>query len=301
MIRDGSHDRGQNAIWLSHGWLGGDDWFEKYDKQNELTKYRNDASISQLLDKLRQHGITDLFPHVSPANEKGILPPIDRKQTKRFLELAQEFRVMPWIGGPWGSGVRPWDDRWRTNFIHQITNLLNAHPGFAGVHLNIEPVPSGDTNLISLTRQLKAALPKDKRLSFAAYPPPTYWHQFPDVHWEQEYFEKIASHCDQVAVMMYDTGLKNPKLYRKLMSDWAVESIVWAGTTKVLLGIPTYADRNVEYHFPEIENITNALQGIHAGLTRIKSPDNYQGIAIYANWVTDSDEWSHLRTHFLMP
>jgi len=95
----------------------------------------------------------------------------------------------------------------------------------AGVHLNIEPIPAGDTNLISLTAQIKAALPSGKILSFAAYPPPTYWHEFPDVHWEENYFKAIAKHCDQIVVMMYDTGLRNSKLYRKLMADRTVESL----------------------------------------------------------------------------
>ncbi|MEN9362400.1 MAG: hypothetical protein RL095_3935 [Verrucomicrobiota bacterium] len=27
--RDGAHDRGQNGLWLQHGWLGDDEWFQK--------------------------------------------------------------------------------------------------------------------------------------------------------------------------------------------------------------------------------------------------------------------------------
>lgn len=298
-ITDGRHDLAKNGIWLSHGWLGADDWFEKHQKESERTRYRNQSNISNLVAKLRAYGISDLFPHLSPADEKGNLPPIDDEQTELFLNAAEGLRIMPWIGGPWGTGARPWDRKWRTNFISQIEDLLHRHPRLAGVHLNIEPVPAGDTNLISLTADIRAALPPGKILSFAAYPPPTYWHQFPDVHWEEDYFKAIAEHCDQIAVMMYDTGLANEKLYRKLMSDWTRESLEWADPTQVLLGVPTYSDEGVEYHFPEVENITNALLGIHAGLLHSRKPTNYQGIAIYSNWVTDDSEWNHLRQAFL--
>lgn len=300
-ITDGRHDLARNGIWISHGWLGADEWFEKYQKEAEKPVYRNATNVSNLVTKLRAHGITDLFPHVSPADEKGVLPAINDKQTKLFLDATDGFRVLPWIGGPWGTAARPWDQKWRTNIINQIGGLLRRHPRFAGIHLNIEPVPAGDTNLISLTADIRAALPPGKILSFAVYPPPTYWHQFPDVHWEPEYFKAIAEHCDQIAVMKYDTGLKNEKLYRKLMSDWTLESIDWAGSAQVLLGVPTYSDEGVEYHFSEVENITNALLGIHDGLLQRPVPSNYQGIAIYANWVTDEAEWNHLRQAFFRP
>ena len=44
-------------------------------------------------------------------------------------------------------------------------------------------------------------------LSVAAYPPPTKWHRFPDVHWHGSYMHKVADRCDQLAVMMYDTAI----------------------------------------------------------------------------------------------
>lgn len=297
-ITDGRHDRRQNGIWISHGWLGADEWFLQHDKTNEFVRYRSLTNVALLAIKLREHGITDVFPHLSPADERGNLHAIDDEQTTRFLAEFKGLRVIPWIGGPWGTGARPWDGRWRTNFIAEIRRLLQRHPGFAGIQLNIEPIPAGDTNLISLTAEIKAALPPDKILSFAAYPPPTYWHQFPDVHWSEDYFRAIPANCDQLAVMMYDTGLRNPRLYRKLMSDWTYEALSWSGETSVLLGVPAYADEGVEYHFPEVENITNAISGIHSGLLKTGPPANYQGIVIYADWVTEPDEWRFLSRHF---
>lgn len=67
------------------------------------------------------------------------------------------------------------------------------------------------------------------------------------------------------------------------------------------LGVPTYRDEGVGYHYPHVENITNALLGIHRGLAKGPFTSNYQGIAVYSEWETDDTEWDYLRKHFLKP
>ena len=54
-----------------------------------------------------------------------------------------------------------------------------------------------------------------------------------------------------------------------------------------------------DIHDPKVENLQNALLGIHRGLSRGQMPTNYQGVAIYCEWETDADEWHYLREHFL--
>src|SRR2546422_1683341 len=97
-ITDGRHDQGSNAIWLAHGWLGGDEWFVRNNKTNEFAKYRSTASIKALAERLRSHGIKDVFPHLCPAEPAGHLPPIDPTQVEQLLDIFAEFRVLPWIG-----------------------------------------------------------------------------------------------------------------------------------------------------------------------------------------------------------
>ncbi len=50
-----------------------------------------------------------------------------------------------------------------------VNKLLNANPLLAGIHINIEPVPSGNTDFLKLLKELKHRLPKGKILSVAAY------------------------------------------------------------------------------------------------------------------------------------
>lgn len=300
-VLDGRDDRGRNAMWLSHGWLGGDEWFIRNGKTNEFQSYRDPQRIRELAQKLRRHHITDVFPHLCSASSAGRLPPVDAAQVERFLDELAGIRVIPWIGGPNESNVLLDKPEWRSAFITSACQLLAAHPRLAGVQINIEPLPSGDTNFLNLLEELRVALPKGKLLSVAAYPPPTMWHPHSDVHWDEKYFREVARRSDQLAVMTYDAGQRLPKLYQSLMASWTKEVISWSDGTPVLIGVPTYKDAGVGYHRLGVENMTNAMLGIHRGLAAQALPTNYQGIAIYCEWETSETEWQYLCDHFLAP
>lgn len=300
-VRDGRDDKGQNGIWITHGWLAGDDWFIRSHRTNEIARFRDANQIRELADKFRRHHITDVFAHLCPAESDGSLPSVNSKQIEHFLDQFDGLRVMPWIGGPNGGYVRLRDAKWRAAFVSNVRILLEAHPRFAGVHLNVEPLTSGDTNFLHLLDQLRGAMPPGKILSIAAYPPPTRWQASEDVHWDETYFREVARHADQLVVMMYDVGQRYPKTYVKLMADWTPEILAWSEGKPVLLGVPTYDDPGVDYHRPDVENITNAILGIHRGLSRTPLPTNYQGVAIYCDWETDEGEWQFFQDHFQRP
>lgn len=299
VVKDGRNDKGTNGIWLAHGWLGGDEWFIRNAKTGELSKYRSKESIGALFQKLTRHGVRDVFPHLCPVSPTGQLPPTNPEQVERFLDAAGTIRVFPWIGGPSESNALISEPEWRAKFASEVAALLARHPRLAGVHVNIEPLRSGNVDFLTLLDQLSAILPRGRLISVAAYPPPTRWHPVPEVHWEEPYFREVARRCDQLAVMMYDAGQRFPKTYQKLMSDWTDEVLVWSEGKPVLLGVPTYDDAGVSYHDPRVENLENAVPGIHKALAAAPLRENYQGIAIYCDWETSEAEWSWLRANFL--
>lgn len=98
---------------------------------------------------------------------------------------------------------------------------------------------------------------------------------------------------------MYDTAIKWPKIYQHLMFTWASKVLDWSEDTQVLLGIPAYDDAGVGDHFPKVENLPNALAGIHSGLSAYTSlPKNYAGVAIYSEWEMDQTEWDYFKKAF---
>lgn len=196
-IRDGRHDLGKNGIWLQHGWLADDAWFTRNQRTNQM-QFRSPEKVKALAAQLRTHHITDVYSHLCPASLDGSVPSVDDRQTELFLTEFKDFHVMPWVGGVFGEHALPHREKWRRQFVASIQKLLQEHPHFAGIHINIEPWPSGNTNFIQLLLELRRALPEEKLISIAAYPPPTRWHPFPDLHWEESYFREIAKHADDV-------------------------------------------------------------------------------------------------------
>lgn len=104
--------------------------------------------------------------------------------------------------------------------------------------------------MLRLLDDLRAALPPGRALSVAAYPPPTLWQSDLEIHWTPSYLREVARRSDQVAVMMYDTGIPLAKPYEALMARWTREVLRDAAPTPVLLGPPTYDDADKPWHRP---------------------------------------------------
>lgn len=292
-VTDGRHDTGTNGVWMSHRWLGDDAWFETNQRQHLRDRYRDPDYIGTTLSDLAERGIIDLFPHLAPTDPRGALPGVDDAQLERLLDAAQDNqqRVLPWVGGVFELHCHPANPRWRERFIASVLELLERHPRLAGIHLNIEPWPSGNAGCLDLLDELNAALPAGAVLSVAAYPPPTRWQPTPEVHWDEAYFRRVARRCDQLAVMMYDTAIPLGKPYTALMARWTREVLAWSEGTPVLLGLPCYDDAETDYHDPAVENLGHALRGIHAGLKDAGTPEHYRGVALYSLWEMDVTEW----------
>jgi hypothetical protein len=296
-VRDGRHDLRTNGIWIQHGWLGDDAWFERYQKDKAL--FQDDHKIQELADLLTSHGVRYVYPHVCPCDPSGRIAPVDPVQTERFLDHFGDFQVIPWIGGVLDVYCSPESPQWRASFVSSVADLLARHPRLAGVQLNIEPMPGGNPGFLILLDELRQAMPPGKIISVAAYPPPTPWHPFADIHWNEPYFRRVAQRCDQVVPMMYDTAIRLPKLYQHLMSGWTSDVLSWSEDAQVLLGLPVYDDAGVGYHIPDVENLPNALAGIHAGLSKYEVlPTSYAGVAIYCEWEMDEQEWRYFQEEF---
>jgi hypothetical protein len=298
MKRRRARSRALNAARLFP--IGADDWFRREHKQDHFADFRDPANIRRLASRLRAQHITDVFPHVSPADKNGNLPAVDATQVDRFLDAFAGFRVMPWTGGVVDKTCRIRDATWRRYFVESIIGLLVRHPRFAGVHLNIEPCESGNQDFLQLLDGLRQALPDRFLLSVAAYPPPLWWQPFHAVHWDASYLRQVAQRADQLAVIMYDTALPWPRAYQRVMRRWTHAGLANAAHASILLGVPAYDDAGTGYHDPAVENLANALLGIHAALDAYPAlPEPYQGVAIYCEWEMDEAEWSYWQQHFM--
>jgi Glycosyl hydrolases family 18 len=283
-----NHDR--NAVWLEHRWL---------------EKSQPPELAQALFTGLRRRGISYAFPHLIPFGPDGQLPPHNREQMRAFLATARaeapDLKVLPWVGGVRAGyrrtrpgTVRLDDLAQRQRIVAECRGLVDE--GFDGIHLNIEPVNDGNVDLLALLRALRTAVGKDRILSISAIRPgPFALPMAPNFVWTLDYYARVAALVDQVVIMAYDTALPTPSLYRRY--------VAWAATTvtstladsriraRVLMGIPTYPETGL-MHRGRVETPENALLGVVAGLRGLGGGGTFEGVALYAEWTTDREEWA---------
>ena len=283
-----NHDR--NAVWLEHRWL---------------ERAHDAAEMEALFTRLHARGIAYAYPHLIPFDAAGRLPPHDREQMRAFLAAAQrtapELRVLPWIGGlrkgykrQRPGTVELADLSQRQRMVAEARGLVDE--GFDGVHLNVEPVDDGNDEFLALLRALRTAVGPGHVLSIAATrPAPVGLPRAPNFAWSPGYYARVAATVDQIVIMAYDTALPTPSLYRRYVR-WAARSVAGAldasgSDARVLMGVPTY-DTWGFMHRRGVETPENALAGVVAGLRGLGAGGTFEGVALYAEWTTDADDWA---------
>jgi hypothetical protein len=283
-----NHDR--NAVWLEHRWL------ERAHPESEM---------EALFARLRARGIGYAYPHVIPFGPDGRLPPHDREQMRAFLavgrRVAPDLRVLPWIGGlrkGWKrqrpGTVELADLTQRQRMVAEARGLVDE--GFDGVHVNIEPVDDGNDEFLALLRALRTAVGPGHVLSVSAIrPAPVGLPRAPNFAWSPGYYARVAATVDQIVIMAYDTAIPTPSLYRRYVR-WAARSVAGAldasgSEARVLMGVPTYEPYGL-MHRRGVETPENALLGVVAGLRGLGAGGTFEGVALYAEWTTDEDDWA---------
>ena len=289
---------GPNAIWLRHSWVD-----EKH----------TDGEYRALVARLQRMHIADVYFHAGPLTGSGTVSQAKLYGSARFIRrmkrLDPKIRLQPWLGqvAEFGGGG-PLDLRSpkvRVEIVRTARKFLDL--GADGVHIDLEPIYTGDQDYIQLLRELhRVTRSHGALLSIAAYKP----EEFTGIeristliarnpgYWTQGYFLTVAKEVDQVAVMSYDSGIPLPGLYGRSIA-WVTEWSVQSGVKSVYIGIPTY-EAGGHAHFRWVENIGNSLHGLRLGVSRLDRPDRRRvGAAIFAEWTTSPAEEREFRREWL--
>ncbi len=113
------------------------------------------------------------------------------------------------------------------------------------------------------------------------------------------FYRRTIHYADQTVLMGYDTCLRSRKLY---MAYLALQTRLLARLARdieghrVLIGIPSYEDVPLLCD-PRVENIANAARAVRGALAGLDTQAHatVEGVAVYAEWVTDEAEWTHFR------
>ncbi|WP_267717066.1 hypothetical protein [Streptomyces sp. CoH17] len=292
---DGTHTRDRDAMWLGHAWVDG---------------RKTDADLTALARELRTTGIRDLYVHTGPMEHDGTLPESLYPNARRFVEGVHRelpgVRVQAFLGDVLATespdGMRLEKASTRAAVVGSARQVLDA--GYDGVHLDLEPLHSGDRDYLSLLDDVRAVTrARDARLSVAAHQidPLPGFHSFWGTvaghpkWWSQEFFGQVARRVDQIAVMSYDTMQPLESLYGGYVAQQTSLALeATPPTTHLLMGLPFYHENRFG-HWNHAETVAAAVRGVRLGLSRTDADRERFGVAAYIDFAATEEDWASYR------
>lgn len=298
---EGTYSRDRDAMWLGHAWVDG---------------RKKDADVTALARQLEGTGIRDLYVHSGPLEHDGTLPKSAYPRARWLIDAVHRelpgVRVQAFLGdvlaGGGSDGLHLDRAATRAAVVRSAGQVLDA--GYDGVHLDLEPLHSGDRDYLSLLDDLRAVTRAEgAQLSVAA-------HQIdplPALHtvfgvftehpkwWSQEFFGQVARRVDQIAVMSYDTAQPLEGTYGGYVAQQTSLALeVTPPTTHLLIGLPFYYESNFD-HWGHAETVAAAVRGARLGLSRTDPGRELFGVAPYIDFAATETNWKEYREGWLRP
>ena len=261
--------------------------------------------VAKLATRLGEYQFAYAFFHVRFIKKDGTLAYRYPEKAKRLLETVRErapqTKLIAWVfaGNERGSGEVDLTDRTvRENMVEEAKWLIEEC-GFDGVQWDYEMCDDGEKGLLELLEETRSATPQGAFLGVCApvlYPGPVNYGG------SDTYISEVASRCDQIAVMCYDTAFYLPRSYVWLSAK-QVERFSAAVTkgnksATFVIGVPTY-EEGFRSHGRRAETLQNAIRGVNRGFESANEPMNFAGIALFADYTTDDSEWRMYDEHWL--
>jgi len=300
-LSGGHFNRGRNAAWLGVEWS-----MEAHSR----------AQISELAKHLREHEISTVYVYVSYLKPTGLFN-TTYDYAKDFIAGLKaaypEVDVQAWLGipvqtppgTPGPSGYVDLADSALRARIVELSQYAVTNLGFDGVHLDPEPVISGEVNLLQLLDEVRRGI-GTAHLSISGR---EITPLLPEADiilnrwftWRADYYREVALRVDQIAVMAYDSHAPVSWVYEKWVQFQviALTHSLKDATAELYIGIPT-SEEHTASHDPTVENMVSGLTGLLAGLNDSDSQsERITGVAIYPYWETLDDEWAQYRALWL--
>jgi hypothetical protein len=275
----------------------------------------SDEEYRAFAEQMRRHEISDVYFHAGPLEADGSVPDDLVEHADELLAAmdrhAPEIRAQAYLGQieDRAGGILDLDDPATREGIAETAERF-LEMGFDGIHYDIEPIYPGDESFIDLldrTHQvtqargavLSVALEQVEVIGVQRSAGRLVGRDYYDS--SEGYLRSVAERVDQVAIMTYDTGLPADWLFGAHMAwqtEWVIEAI--GDEVTVFMGVPTYDDGSRFRFYSWAENVSTGIRGVRKGLDRMDAAKTEDvGIAIFAEWTTDDDEWAAYRSGWL--
>jgi hypothetical protein len=287
----GTMSRGRDALWMGHAWVDG---------------RKTPADAARLAASLRGTGIHDLYLHVGPLDDRGVLDPGLRPRAAVEVGALHTAlpgaRVLAWVGG--AVGRRALDlaqAQLRERVAAAAGQVLDD--GFDGVQYDLEPVANGDGDFLAVLDAVRPRIVgRGAILSVAASklePVPGLGSVAAVVAagpalWSPAYLAAVATRVDQVVIMAYDTALPLEALYGGFVARQTRLALgAVPSSTDLLIGVPAYHDENPGHH-AWAETVQASVRGVRLGLSQDPGRRRF-GVALYVDFAATVADWRAYR------
>lgn len=278
-----SANKGANGIWLRYLW-----YFGKHSQTDE----------EKLFAQLNKGQFKYAYLHVRSIKADGSLE-FHHKETARPFLIRMHTAVpnckrIAWVYAGTATangGVDLSKESVRSKMVQEAIWLIREC-GFDGIQWDYEFASNNNPNLLKLLDETRAQLRKNEFLSVAT----PMWYPLTLWGWDDPYFKRVCSRCDQIAVMCYDSFFYYPRAYAWLLNQQCKHLIPDANVAnsncEVMLGVPSY-EKGTAGHLTLTENLRVALPAISKSISSAKpSTKSFAGVAIFAEYTTDENEWN---------
>lgn len=283
-------DQSRNATWLSHAW-----WTGQSPSSGRLLVKDDVEAMARRLDAA---GINRVYVHAGPVRADGQIDQGPERHLKALQRRSPHLEVLPWLGGL-TTQLDLEDPTWRASVVATVEGLQDQ--GFQGVHLDFEPLRDQHPGYAELLLELRGALGRDFVLSHATRkigPWGVAAGPLGDWTWSAQTYRDWAALTDETVLMAYDSTLDSQKHYTAFVqhqTEQVAKQVCQEPGHVLRVGVPTFEDSPTSN--PNAETLPAALAGVRAALETHPAPC-FEGVAVYAEWVTDEQEWQQLREHW---
>jgi hypothetical protein len=213
--------------------------------------------------------VSEVDVYAGRFSSSGALIPAAGAPAARAVRSLRGHQVLAWITGDpsLDSGSV------RSSIVSAARGLLRS--GFSGLSVDLRPVASGDSGLLTLLSALRGLHPSvlnvmtPKLEPLAGLTLPGSLLLGHPVFWTGAYLTQVARLATQVTVLAYGTGLPFPSWYSGYVSHEtrsAISAVAGTGAS-LLIGVPAFTESTMGHH-GSAETVGAALAGVRAGLTR---------------------------------
>lgn len=284
------------------------------------------SDLEEYAKTLKDNKIKYAYIFSGPYGEEGFLP--DWAFSSQAIDSVREIRrhypevkIVPWVGGVVGRTVHLDRETWVKNALESTKKFVEVL-SVDGVHFDFEKFQGPQTydaqgvlvdidssgpmfarDLIEFHKKVRVDMPN---LFVSSVVVTTARDARP---WKRKHtldeLKELYPLVDQISFLYYDTSIKDKDIFangivEQLNTIKLLQETV-SHHPQVLIGIGTFINPPYlrGYRDLEIENNTNTLKALKDAMRAIPSDRRLvDGLAIYCEWQTDSEEWSEIRENW---